>query len=108
MVHRTLMVLKMKGNNSDAIAEAFAAHDKTDLPLTLGACTRTLFQFNDLYIHLVESNHAELVQKLYKSHQDPIFSEINSAIGKLVTPYSPNWRELKDNVAAEFYHHRFE
>jgi hypothetical protein len=107
MTRKTLMVLRMKGENADAIARAFAAHDSTELPRTLGAKSRTLYRFNDLYLHLVEAD-GDLVSKLYKSHQDPVFHEINTAIGKLVTPYSPNWRELKDNVAEEFYHHSFE
>jgi hypothetical protein len=106
MVERTLMVLRMRSGNPDAIAEAFAAHDSTQLPFLLGARSRTLFRFQDLYLHLVESD-GDLVDRLYSSHQDPRFQEINTAIGRLVQPYSPSFRELRDNVAKEFYHHSF-
>jgi cyclase len=107
MVEKILMVLRMRSDSPDAIAEAFAAHDRTELPLLLGARSRTLFRFQDLYLHLVESD-GDLVNKLYSSHKDPLFKEINSAVGRLVMPYSPNFRELKDNVAEEFYHHSFD
>lgn len=107
MSQKTLMVLRTKPGNEEAVARAFAEHDQTNLPRLLGARTRTLYRFHDLYIHLVESEE-ELVTKLYHSHQDPLFEQINTAIAPLVSPYDPStWRELRDNVAEPFYFHSF-
>lgn len=107
MTNLTMMVLRMPRDNADAIAAAFAEHDKTDLPKLLGARTRTLFRFHDLYLHMVESD-GDLMPRLYESHADERFHQINSAIAPLVRPYRPeSWHELKDNVADEFYHHRW-
>jgi Polyketide synthesis cyclase len=105
MTQLTLMVLRTDPEKYSAIADAFAAHDKTDLPLLLGARSRTLFRFHDLYLHLVESDDV-LVPKLRESHQDARFMEINNAIAPLVRPYRPeSWTGLHDNVAAQIYHH---
>lgn len=101
---RTLMVMRMNENaTTDEIADVFARHDETSLPVELGATRRILFRHKDLYLHLIESE-GDLMPGLYQARSHPIFQETNDRLGTLLRRYDPkNWAELNDSRAEIFY-----
>jgi cyclase len=101
-VHRTLIVAKMDVRDCESIAEVFAESDATDLPHVIGVSRRMLFTFHDLYFHLVEAPQ-DISPNLYKARSHPLYSDINTKLGRFITPYDPNWKEPKDAMATPFY-----
>ncbi|MGH3902016.1 MAG: TcmI family type II polyketide cyclase [Pseudonocardiaceae bacterium] len=101
-MHRTLIVARMDARDSGAIAEVFAESDATDLPSLIGVSRRMLFTFHDLYFHLVEAPQ-DISPNLYKARSHPLYSDINTKLGRFISPYDPNWKEPKDAMAAPFY-----
>lgn len=103
MAYRALMVMRMKPENTDAVAELFAEHDKGDMPRAVGLSRRTLFRFHDLYMHVLEAE-TDMMDKLYEARNRPDFRSINSALDTQLQRYDPqSWRELKDSMALPFY-----
>ncbi|AOS62905.1 TcmI family type II polyketide cyclase [Actinoalloteichus hymeniacidonis] len=101
-MHRTLIVAKLKTDDPAAIAQVFAESDATDLPRMVGVARRTLFNFHDLYFHLVEAAH-DIQPDLYKARSHPLYRDINDRLSELVSPYDPGWREPRDAMASPFY-----
>ena len=101
-MHRTLIVARMDVRDSEAIADVFAESDATDLPYLVGVSRRMLFTFHDLYFHLVEAP-ADITPNLYKARSHPLYSDINTKLGRFISPYNPNWKEPKDAMAVPFY-----
>ncbi len=103
MTHRTLIVARMKPGSAPGVAEVFAASDRGELPGLIGVSGRSLFQFGDLYLHLVEADTPpgpEVAR--HKDH--PEFRGISERLAAFVLPYDPaTWREPKDAMAREFY-----
>jgi cyclase len=102
MVHRTLIVARLKSGDTSSIADVFAESDSTGLPHMIGVSRRTLFAFHDLYFHLVEAEE-DITPNLYKARSTPLYADINTKLGELVAPYDPNWKEPKDAMASPFY-----
>lgn len=102
--HRTLMIMRMNDPSvTDEIADIFTEHDRTSLPVELGASRRILFRYRDLYLHLIESD-AELMPNLYAAREHPIFQRTNDRLAPLLSRYDSEWAELKDSRAEIFYH----
>ncbi|MGW4378672.1 TcmI family type II polyketide cyclase [Kitasatospora sp. NPDC004531] len=101
--HRTLIVARMKPGTADHIAGVFADSDRGPLPGLIGVSGRSLFQFGDVYLHLIESERpagAEVAK--YAEH--PEFRDISERLAVYVDAYDPaTWRSPKDAMAREFY-----
>ncbi|MER8188112.1 TcmI family type II polyketide cyclase [Kitasatospora sp. NPDC094015] len=102
-MHRTLIVARMKPDSATGIAEVFGESDRGELPHLIGVTGRSLFQFGDLYMHLIEADRppgpavAELA-----GH--PEFRDVSRRLTAYVQAYDPvTWREPKDAMAREFY-----
>ncbi|KAB1142373.1 TcmI family type II polyketide cyclase [Streptomyces luteolifulvus] len=101
-MHRTLIVARMKPEDADKVADQFRWSDSTDLPHMIGARRRTLFQFHDLYMHLVEADE-DPTAKLYAARRHPLFTELHERLLPFIDPYDPNWSEPKHAMAQPFY-----
>jgi hypothetical protein len=88
--------------DSDAVAGIFAESDATGLPRAVGVTRRTLFRFNGLYFHLVESEE-DITPRLYRERSGPLYQDVSTKLEKYMTPYDPNWQEPKDAMADPFY-----
>ncbi|MET9341823.1 TcmI family type II polyketide cyclase [Nonomuraea sp. NPDC003804] len=103
---RVLFIDRMKPDDTDNVAEIWAAHDKTGLPQEIGVVGRTLFSFRGLYVHLVEG-HADLpgdlTERIYAARTNPLFIETRDSLARYLTPYSGALTNLKDTKAEEFY-----
>lgn len=103
MSTRTLFVLRMPPENAEHVATLFAEHDKGDLPHVVGLTRRTLFEFNGLYMHLVEGTE-DSMRRLAANRDRPDFQEINTRLDDYLQRYDPaNWRDLTDSMARPFY-----
>jgi cyclase len=101
-MHRTLIVARLQPGGPEPIARIFAESDSTELPEMIGVRRRTLFQFHDLYFHLVEADQ-DISENLYAARAHPLYQDINKRLAEHVRPYDPNWREPKDAMAQPFY-----
>lgn len=103
-IHRALIVARMKPDAATGIAEVFADSDnRGELPHLIGVTGRSLFQFGDVYLHLIEADRppgpavAQVV-----GH--PEFRAVSDALTTYVQAYDPaTWRGPKDAMAREFY-----
>ncbi|WP_280672615.1 MULTISPECIES: TcmI family type II polyketide cyclase [unclassified Kitasatospora] len=102
-MHRALIVARMRPDTASEIADTFAASDSGELPHLIGVTGRSLFQFGDLYLHLIEAERppGPAVAKL-AGH--PEFRDVSERLAAFVQAYDPaTWREPKDAMAREFY-----
>ena len=101
-MHRTLIVARMDPRNAEPVAKLFEDSDGTDLPHLIGVSRRTLFNFHNLYFHLVEADQ-DISPNLYKARSHPLYDRINTGLTEWISPYDPNWQEPKDAMATPFY-----
>ena len=102
-MHRTLIVARMKPGSADGIAEVFADSDRGELPDLIGVRGRSLFQFGDVYLHLIESEQPAGPQ-VARHAGHPEFRSVSERLAAYVDAYDPEtWREPKDAMAREFY-----
>ena len=103
-MHRELIVARMKENAAENIAAVFDASDrKGELPGLIGVRGRSLFQFGDLYLHLIEADKPP-GPEVARVTGHPEFRAISERLSAYVQAYDPaTWREPKDAMAREFY-----
>ncbi len=103
-MHHTLIVARMAPGAAPDIAKVFAESDRGELPHLVGVTRRSLFEFGDVYLHLIESERdpAPTIAKL-TSH--PEFRGVSERLAPYVSAYDPaTWRSPKDAMAHCFYH----
>ena len=54
-MHQALIVARMAPGSAPDIAKLFEESDRGELPHLVGVARRSLFQFGDVYLHLIES-----------------------------------------------------
>lgn len=102
-MHRALIVARMAPGSADDIAEVFRQSDCGELPRLIGVTGRSLFQFGDLYFHLIEAD-APPGPKVAQHSSHPDFQDISERLSSHVSAYDPaTWRSPKDAMAKEFY-----
>jgi cyclase len=102
-VHRTLIVARMRPNSATGIAEVFADSDRGELPGLIGVRSRSLFQFGDVYLHLIESDRPA-GPEVARHTGHPEFRAVSERLAAYVDAYDPEtWRSPKDAMAQEFY-----
>jgi cyclase len=104
MSHSTLIVARMAPESAPMVAELFGDSDLgTALPRELGVRRRSLFQYQDLYFHLVD--FAGPTDEAMRTARDlPDFRQLSDALSSFIAPYDPRtWRSPADAMAQEFY-----
>ncbi len=102
-MHRELIVARMKPDSATDIAGVFADSDHGELPDLVGVNGRSLFQFGDLYLHLIEAEQPP-GPRVAQLRDHPAFRAISERLSAYVQAYDPRtWREPKDAMAHEFY-----
>ncbi|GAB2714207.1 TcmI family type II polyketide cyclase [Kitasatospora kifunensis] len=102
-MHRALIVARMKPDAAPDIARTFADSDRGELPELIGVTGRSLFQFGDLYLHLIEAERPP-GPEVAKLTGHPEFRNVSERLTAYVQAYDPQtWREPKDAMAREFY-----
>ena len=101
-MHHALIVARMAPGSAPAIADVFAASDRGELPHLIGVDRRSLFQFGDVYLHLIESEQ-DPAPAIAKVAGHPEFVDISRRLEAFVSPYDPEtWRSPKDAMARSF------
>ncbi|MGW1887068.1 TcmI family type II polyketide cyclase [Streptomyces sp. NPDC001970] len=102
-MHQALIVARMAPDSASDIAKVFAASDRGELPGLVGVTRRTLFQFGDVYLHLIEADRPP-GPAVAKVADHPEFRDISDKLSAFVSAYDPQtWRSPKDAMAQEFY-----
>jgi cyclase len=102
-MHRSLIVARMKPESAEDIARTFAESDRGELPGLIGVTGRSLFQFGEVYLHLIEAERPP-GPEVARMKDHPEFRAISRALDPYVSAYDPaTWREPKDAMAREFY-----
>jgi cyclase len=102
-MHQALIVARMAPGSAPDIAKLFEESDAGDLPHLVGVTRRSLFQFGDVYMHLIESERPP-GPEIAKVTKTPAFQDISDKLTAYVSAYDPEtWRSPKDAMAHEFY-----
>ncbi|MEU6242922.1 MULTISPECIES: TcmI family type II polyketide cyclase [unclassified Streptomyces] len=102
-MHQGLIVARMAPGSAQDIAKIFAESDRGELPHLVGVRRRSLFQFGDVYMHLVESD-TDPAPAIAKVAGHPEFRGISERLTAYVSAYDPEtWRSPKDAMAQRFY-----
>ncbi|WP_018548400.1 TcmI family type II polyketide cyclase [Streptomyces sp. LaPpAH-108] len=102
-MHQGLIVARMAPGSAQDIAKIFAESDRGELPHLVGVRRRSLFQFGDVYMHLVESD-TDPAPAIAKVAGHPEFRGISERLSAYVSAYDPEtWRSPKDAMAQRFY-----
>ncbi|MEU6933416.1 TcmI family type II polyketide cyclase [Streptomyces sp. NPDC046385] len=102
-MHHALIVARMAPDSAPAIADVFAASDRGELPHLVGVTRRSLFQFGDVYLHLIESER-DPAPAIAKLTGHPEFRDTSEKLSAYVSAYDPEtWRSPKDAMAHCFY-----
>ncbi|MFJ8077230.1 TcmI family type II polyketide cyclase [Streptomyces sp. NPDC096176] len=102
-MHQALIVARMAPGSAPDIAEVFATSDRGELPHLVGVRRRSLFQFGDVYLHLIESDQPP-GPAIAKVTEHPEFRDVSERLSAFVSAYDPQtWRSPKDAMAQQFY-----
>ncbi|MEU8826765.1 TcmI family type II polyketide cyclase [Streptomyces sp. NPDC048636] len=102
-MYRSLIVARMKEDAAPDIASVFEESDRGELPHLIGVSGRSLFQFGDVYLHLIEADQPP-GPEVARLAGHPEFRDISDRLAAYVQAYDPaTWREPKDAMAREFY-----
>ncbi|MEU2161390.1 TcmI family type II polyketide cyclase [Streptomyces chengbuensis] len=102
-MHHALIVARMAPDSAHDIARVFEASDRGELPDLVGVTRRSLFQFGDVYLHLIEADRPP-GPAVAKVAGHPEFRDISDKLSAYVSAYDPEtWRSPKDAMAHEFY-----
>ncbi|MEU3726635.1 TcmI family type II polyketide cyclase [Streptomyces sp. NPDC031705] len=102
-MHQALIVARMAPGSAPDIAGLFAASDAGELPRLVGVRRRSLFQFGEVYMHLIESD-TDPAPAIAKVTGHPEFVDLSERLSAFVSPHDPQtWRGPKDAMAQRFY-----
>ncbi|MFH8799229.1 TcmI family type II polyketide cyclase [Streptomyces sp. NPDC017936] len=102
-MHHALIVARMAPGSAPDIAKLFEESDRGELPHLVGVARRSLFQFNDVYLHLIESEQ-DPGPAIAKVAGHPEFRDVSERLQAYVSAYDPQtWRSPKDAMAHCFY-----
>ncbi len=102
-MHHALIVARMAPGAAPDIAGIFEESDRGELPHLVGVRRRSLFQFGDVYLHLIESEQ-DPGPAIAKVSGHPQFQDISTRLTPFVSAYDPaTWRSPKDAMARRFY-----
>ncbi|KAB1145307.1 TcmI family type II polyketide cyclase [Streptomyces luteolifulvus] len=102
-MHHALIVARMAPGSAPAIADVFTESDRGELPHLVGVRRRSLFQFGDVYLHLIEADQ-DPGPAIAKVAGHPEFRSVSEKLSAFVSAYDPEtWRSPKDAMAHCFY-----
>jgi cyclase len=102
-MHKALIVARIAPGAAPDVAKLFEESDAGDLPHMVGVVSRSLFQFGDVYMHLVETDKLP-GPEIAKVSKTPQFRDLSDRLDAYISPYDPEtWRSPKDAMAHEFY-----
>lgn len=102
-MHRALIVARIQPGREKEVAAVFEDSDRGELPKLVGVRSRSLFRFDDLYLHLIEGDRP-LGPAVAEVRDHPAFRSVSAALEPMIRAYHPEtWRGPADAMAQEFY-----
>lgn len=102
-MERRLIVARMDPRDAHSVSEVFAESDAGELPGRIGVTARSLFHFQGLYFHLIESDRP-VRERIGAAVTDPLFQDVSRRLEPFVTAYDPQtWQGPADAMATRFY-----
>lgn len=99
----TLIVARMKPEDTGRVADVWAESDATDLPHLVGVKQRRLFQYQGLYFQLIGSEE-RIGGRIDEIRGHELFQDVNEKLKPHIAAYDPlTWRGPADAMAKEFY-----
>ena len=87
-MHRSLIVARMKQDAAPGIASIFEESDRGELPDLIGVTGRSLFQFGEVYLHLIEADRPP-GPEVAPLAGHPEFRPISERLSEYVQAYDP-------------------
>jgi len=101
-MNRVLIVGRIVPGTEEEIAKIFAESDESTLHTVTGVRHRSLYQLDDLCLHLMETEDSAPA-RLEQANRNPLFVSVTERLATYISPYSPNWRSPRDAMARCFY-----
>ena len=102
-MHQTMIIARMAPADADEVAEIFGRSDATSMPREIGVRNRSLYQFHELYVHLIDFDRpASEAMRIAQSL--PSFHSMSQDLRPFIEAYDPGWRSPQDAMARRFYH----
>ena len=102
-MHQTMIIAKMAPTDADKVAEIFGRSDATSMPHEIGVRNRSLYQFHDIYVHLIDFDRPA-PEAMQIAQSLPAFRAVSDDLRPYIEAYDPNWRSPRDAMAHRFYH----
>jgi hypothetical protein len=102
-MHQTMIIAKMAPADADDVAAVFGRSDATSMPHEIGVRRRSLFQFHQLYVHLIDFDRPP-PEAMRIAQALPAFRAVSEDLKPYIEAYDPNWRSPQDAMARRFYH----
>jgi cyclase len=99
---RLVLVARIAPGSEPAVADAFAASDRTELPEVAGILHRSLYALDDVYVHVMDTRQPA-DEALGGARDHPEFTRVSDALRPYISPYLATWQSPKDAVATCFY-----
>ena len=104
-MHSTLIVARMRPEDSGPVAKIFGEFDKTELPHLMGTRRRELFHYRGLYFHLQDFDTDGGGAAIEEAKTHPLFVQISQDLKAYIDAFDPaTWRSPADAMATRFYH----
>jgi cyclase len=98
-----MIIARMAPTDADAVAAVFGRYDGTSMPHEIGVRARSLYQFHELYVHLIDFDRpAPEAMRIAQSL--PAFRAVSEDLRPYIEAYDPGWRSPADAMAHRFYH----
>lgn len=97
-----MIIARMAPADAEAVAGVFQRYDATSMPYEIGVQRRSLYQFHDLYVHLID--FARPAHEAMRTAQSlPDFRAVSQDLKPFIEAYDPGWRSPQDAMARRFY-----
>src|SRR5436309_14710556 len=98
-----MIIAKMAPADADDVAAVFGRYDATSMPHEIGVRARSLFQFHELYVHLIDFDRPPPeAMRIAQSLQ--AFRAVSEDLKPYIDAYDPDWRAPQDAMARRFTH----
>jgi len=98
-----MIIARMAPADADKVAEIFGRSDATSMPHEIGVRNRSLYQFHDLYVHLIDFDRPAS-EAMRVAQSLPAFRAVSEDLRPFIEAYDPAWRSPQDAMARLFYH----
>lgn len=103
-MHSTLIVARLRPEDSERVAQIFEEFDRTEMPDLMGTRRRQLFHYRGLYFHLQDFDSNDGGAAIEESKTHPLFVQVSQDLKAYVEAYDPaTWRSPSDAMATRFY-----